>query len=148
VRDRCVWHLAARLDVPAMRDAAAALVGRHDFGAFGRPPQGDNTWRTLRGLDVEAQGDEIVTTAEADAFLRRMVRIVVGTLVDVGRGRLSMADVVALRDRGEAPAAGAAAPAKGLTLMAVAYRRERLGYGVGSSEPQYWWSSEPLAGAE
>jgi tRNA pseudouridine38-40 synthase len=146
LRDRSAWHLATRLDVPAMQAAATVLVGRHDFGSFGRPPQGDNTWRTLRDLKVEPDADEIVTTAEADAFLRRMVRIVVGTLVDVGRGRLSVSDVMALRDRGAAPAAGAAAPAKGLTLMAVGYKRERLGYGAGDGE-QYWWSSEPLAGA-
>ncbi|MHB0875911.1 MAG: tRNA pseudouridine(38-40) synthase TruA [Anaerolineae bacterium] len=154
LRDRYVWHLPTRLDVSAMQQAGATLEGRHDFGSFGRPPQGDNTWRTVRRLTVAQDGDEIAIAVEADAFLRRMVRIVVGTLVDVGRGRLTMSDVLALRDRGAGPAVGAAAPAKGLTLVAVAYERERLGYGMGSNLPYcgtgsnlpYWWSSEPLAG--
>jgi len=142
LRERYVWHLPLTLDVPRMLQAAALLLGRHDFGAFGRAPQGDNTWRSIRHLEVEPKGDELVVVVEADAFLRHMARTLVGTLVDVGRGRLSADDVVASRDGGRGMAVGAAAPAKGLTLTGVAYDREDLGYGVGT-----WWSCEPLAGA-
>jgi len=139
--DRFSYHVAEPLDAGAMRQAAGGLLGRHDFGAFGRPPQGDNTWRTIGRLDVGREGELLTVIVEADAFLRRMVRLIVGVLIDAGRGKLrpdSVGDLLAGDGRPGSPAA----PAKGLSLEAVAYERERLGCGTG-----LWWSCEPLSTA-
>ena len=140
--ERCAWHVPEPLDLEAMCQASRVLAGWHDFGAFGRPPQGNSTWRRLLRLDVSAAGDLVVVLAEADAFLRRMVRLLAGALVDVGRGRRLPADLErAIIGDGLQDRVSSAAPAKGLALAAVAYERERLGLGAGP-----WWSSEPLGG--
>jgi len=140
--ERSAYHVPDELDVAAMSQAAAMLVGRHDFRAFGRAPQGDNTIRELVRLEVCRAGDSIVITAEADAFLRRMVRMLTGALVDVGRGKKPAGDLRESLRTGAQEPVSAAAPAKGLTLEAVAYDRQRLGRGLG-----LWWSCEPLAAA-
>jgi len=117
-----VWHAPMRPDVDAMRRGAAALVGTHDFvsfqarGAFIR-----ETVRTIHRLDVREAAGEMVIEVEGDGFLRQMVRAIVGSLVDVGRGQRtpeSMAEMIAARDR---RAAGPNAPAQGLTLVSVKY---------------------------
>jgi tRNA pseudouridine38-40 synthase len=121
---RFTWHRPGALDVAAMRKAAAVLVGSHDFTSFCRHPgAGRSTVRDLQRLTVRRDGDRIVFGLRANAFLHQMVRIVVGTLVQVGEGRLSAADVrriLAARDRSTAPKA---APARGLTLERVRYGR-------------------------
>jgi tRNA pseudouridine38-40 synthase len=105
------------LDVAAMRAAAASLVGRRDFGPFaltGSDP--GTTIRTLSRLDVEERGALLVITAAGDGFLRGMVRRLVGTLRDAGRGRIRP---------GEAPVRpGPTAEARGLTLERVLYPPE------------------------
>lgn len=111
------------LDLAAMRSAAAALRGRRDFASFqASGSHVESTVRTLTRLDVEgAPGAEIRFEVAADGFLRHMVRALVGTLVEVGRGRRpadSLAQVLAARDRA---AAGPTAPARGLTLVRVDY---------------------------
>ena len=123
---RYAWHVRAPLDRTAMREAAAALLGTHDFSSFrlagcdARTPV-----RELRRLDlVEEEGDVLRLELEASAFLRGMARAIVGTLVAVGRGRLApgaMPDILAACDRG---AAGQSAPARGLTLVKVFYEGE------------------------
>ncbi len=117
------WHVRAPLDLAAMRAAAAHLVGRHDFAAFqtsGSPTE--TTVRTLRRLEVrERPGGIVEIEAEGDGFLYRMVRNLVGLLVEVGLGRRSpgeAARVLATRDRA---AAGRTAPARGLCLVRVLY---------------------------
>jgi len=121
---RFTWHRPRPLDVTAIRKVSAVLVGRHDFTSFCRHPgAGRSTIRELQRLSVRRDGDLVVFGLRANAFLHQMVRIVVGTLVQVGDGRLSAADVrriLAARDRSEAPKA---APARGLTLERVAYGR-------------------------
>jgi tRNA pseudouridine38-40 synthase len=116
------WHHPLRYDVDAMRRGAAAFIGRHDFfsfqarGAFIR-----ETTRTLTRVDVRDLGGEIVIDVEGDGFLRQMVRTMVGTLVEVGRGAQApewVTDVIAARDR---QAAGPTAPAAGLTLVSVKF---------------------------
>ncbi|MHB1044739.1 MAG: tRNA pseudouridine(38-40) synthase TruA [Thermoanaerobaculia bacterium] len=104
-----------RLDVRAMRSAAARLVGRNDFAPFGLAGAPRRTTvRTLARLDVEERGALVVVTAVGDGFLRGMVRRLVGTLVEVGLGRT---------DAGEAfRRPGPTAPARGLTLEKVFYR--------------------------
>lgn len=123
---RFVWHRPGRLPLGPMREAARALVGRHDFASFCRRPGGGrSTVRHLRRFTVSRHGDLLEMRAEADAFLHQMVRSLVGTLVDVGAGRLEASeipDVLAARDRS---AAGRLAPARGLTLERVRYGRRQ-----------------------
>lgn len=111
------------LDRVAMQRAADALVGQHDFTSF-RALRSDarSSVRTLERLTVrEASPGEIEIEAEGQGFLRHMVRILAGTLIEVGRGRrdpASMAAILAARDRA---AAGPTAPGLGLTLVQVDY---------------------------
>jgi tRNA pseudouridine38-40 synthase len=122
LRLRYVWHLPHPLDVPAMAAAAAPLVGRHDFASFQATGSDVHTTeRTVTALTVVREGDEVVVTCAANGFLRHMVRNFVGTLVEVGRGRLASGDIpqiVAGRDR---RLAGVTAPAQGLVLVRVLY---------------------------
>ena len=115
------WH-PTELDVGAMRAAAARLVGRHDFAAFAAGESGE---RTVKRAEWISEGSVLRFEIEADAFLRGMVRGIVGTLLWVGRGKLTVerfAEVLEARDRG---LAGPSAPAKGLCLVAVRYGGER-----------------------
>jgi tRNA pseudouridine38-40 synthase len=121
-----VWHLPPPgLDVEAMRDAAARLEGRHDFAAFqGTGADTHTTIRTITVSRIDAPGRPLLTYDVAgDGFLRHMVRNIVGTLVDVGRGRRDaswVGEVLRSRDRATA---GQTAPAAGLFLMDVSYER-------------------------
>jgi tRNA pseudouridine38-40 synthase len=121
---RFTWHRPGRLDTAAMRQAAAPLVGERDFTSFCRHPgAGRSTIRDLQRLTVRAAGDRIEIGLRANAFLHQMVRIIVGTLVRVGEGRMPVqepAAILASRDRARAPKA---APARGLTLERVVYGR-------------------------
>jgi tRNA pseudouridine38-40 synthase len=119
---RYVYHCRGRLDVTQMREAAMALVGAHDFSAFTvTSAEVEDKVRTLKRLDVEQLGDSITLIAEADGFLRYMVRTIAGTLIDVGRGRREASSVAGiLRGRSRANA-GPTAPAAGLTLVRVGY---------------------------
>lgn len=129
LRERYAWHVMARdaLDIEAMQRAASCLMGVHDFATFGRPPQGESTIReVLRSeLGLLSQPDpetQIVRyTIEANAFLYRMVRRIVGALAQVGGGKLSpeafeaalyVADETCLHDL---------ASARGLCLARVSY---------------------------
>lgn len=117
-----VWHVPDRLDLDAMRQGAAALVGTHDFAAF--QSAGSDVATTVRTLTrstfVERSG-LLVYEVDGDGFLRHMVRAIVGTLVDVGRGCRTPSDVQMLADGGTRAEAGPTAPAHGLTLVKVEY---------------------------
>lgn len=106
------------LDVDRMRKAAACLEGEHDFKSFCQSgAQVQSTVRTLYGLWVEEQGPDIVIRVCGNGFLYNMVRIIVGTLLEVGQGKRepeSMRDILEAKDRA---AAGPTAPAHGLTLV-------------------------------
>ncbi|MGQ9456856.1 MAG: tRNA pseudouridine(38-40) synthase TruA [Anaerolineae bacterium] len=119
--ERFAWHVPEPLDVEPMNAAAALLVGVHDFASFGQPTQGDTTVREVYRAHWERQGDLVLFEIEANGFLRGMVRSLVGTLVDVGRGRLlpeEVGQVLQARDRS---AASATAPPQGLFLVHVRY---------------------------
>ena len=119
---RYVTHAPRPLDVGLVRTAAAALLGTHDFEAFTVADRETlTTVREIRRLDVTQNGDVLEITAEANGFLRAMVRTIAGTLLAVGEGRLGPdATSIALRER-RREFAGPTAPAAGLTLVRVDY---------------------------
>jgi len=117
---RYSWFLPRRLDVPAMEKALASLLGSHDFSAFRASGcTARSVIRTLHRADLTRQGDMIEIRLEANAFLRYMVRNIVGTLVEIGLGKRpveNLGEVLAGRDRRQA---GPTSPACGLTLEKV-----------------------------
>lgn len=116
---RYALHIAEPLNVDAMDDAARCLLGRQDFGAFGTPPHGENTTREMVRAQVRKTGTTVEIDLEANAFLYRMVRRIVGTLLWVGKGEMSVAEfraVIAKKRR-----AGQSVPPHGLCLVAVHY---------------------------
>jgi tRNA pseudouridine38-40 synthase len=118
-RTRFAHWLWEPLDVEAMQAAAKHLIGNKDFSAFGTPPQGNNPVREVKRAEVVRDGDEIRLIFEANAFLYRMVRRMVGTLFLVGQGKLppsEMENVMQRKRRG-----GFSAPPQGLTLMEIKY---------------------------
>jgi tRNA pseudouridine38-40 synthase len=126
---RYVWHVPGPLDVAAMASAAELFEGRHDFAAFqAAENNASSTERTLQfSRLVSAPPPQIVYEVSGDGFLRHMVRTMVGSLVEVGRGRRRpewIRDVVGSRDRREA---GPTAPAAGLFLMGVHYDERACG---------------------
>jgi len=127
-RDPREWRkehwLPGSLDVAVMKDASGSLIGRHDFAAFAAGVSGE---RTVRRAEWSEAGELLRFEIEADAFLRGMVRGIVGTLLWVGRGKIGVdrfAEVLRSRDRAQA---GPSAPAQGLCLIRVEYgeRRQR-----------------------
>ncbi len=106
------------LNVEKMRQAAAYLVGEHDFASFcAAASTAETSVRTIHGLSVEREGEEILIRVCGSGFLYNMVRIIAGTLMEAGRGHIEpwqMADILNARDR---QAAGPTAPACGLTLV-------------------------------
>lgn len=119
---RTSWHVYDALDTHVMREAARRLLGEHDFRAF-RAADCDrkNTVRVLRRFDVIRDGALISIEVEGTAFLRNMVRILAGTLVAVGRGKMTPEQVSAVLAAGDRTRAGVTAPASGLTLVRVIY---------------------------
>jgi len=121
-RERTTWHVRAPLDLPAMRLAAAVLVGEHDFRGFRASDcERISTVRLIRRLEIHRMGPLVRIEIEATAFLKNMVRILVGTLAYVGRGRLNLAAVERVLETGDRTLAGVTAPPQGLTLVRVIY---------------------------
>ena len=118
-----VLHHPAPLDREALAAAAAALVGRHDFRAF-TPTRTEHVFfdRTLSLCEWVERGDELVLVIEADAFLRHMVRVAVGTMLLAGRGAWPVRRIAALLAGAPRGAAGPTAPAHALTLVGVRYQ--------------------------
>ncbi|MBM3824507.1 MAG: tRNA pseudouridine(38-40) synthase TruA [Verrucomicrobia bacterium] len=118
-----VWHVPRPLNLTAMRKTATLLVGRHDFKAFaaqaGYPVH--STVRTLTRLQVTRSGALLTFRVEGDGFLYKMCRGIVGTLVQVGLGKLGPDSVLAMLASRDRRLAGMTAPAHGLVLWRVAY---------------------------
>jgi len=118
------WHVPFQLDVDAMAQAAGYLIGSHDFGAFGSPT--DGTPATVREIlharwEENPDEQELLFTIAGTGFLRYMVRTIVGTLIMVGRGRLTPTEVrLALRSL-DRTRVGPTAPPNGLCLVSVKY---------------------------
>jgi len=118
---RFAYHHRRQLDTELMGKALEHLVGTHDFAAFGQPTQGDKTVRDMVSAVCERRGKHIFVDLTANAFLRHMVRTIVGTLLLVGRGMLSTGDVKAILEARDRSQAGPPAPAHGLCLVRVNY---------------------------
>ncbi|MEO6002466.1 MAG: tRNA pseudouridine(38-40) synthase TruA [Opitutus sp.] len=133
------WPVFKPFDLEVMRTVAAQLCGEHDFRAFTvlNGPARSDTVRTLRRLDVARAGRVIRITAEADGFLYKMVRSLVGVLVAAGESRLSPERVVAIREGCVRTADVQSAPAQGLFLEKVFYgsaRSRQAGARVGEAD--------------
>lgn len=117
-----VYHYSTPLDVERMRLAASFLTGTHDFRSFCNNKRGKkSTVRTIREISIEETKQELRIYYTGDGFLQNMVRILTGTLIEVGDGRREpeeMEQILAAEDRGQA---GYTAPACGLTLLSVEY---------------------------
>jgi len=125
VRGRA-WEIRRPLDVEAMRAAALALLGRHDFSAFRAADcPARTTEREVRRFEIEVErlgaSETVRLTVEATAFLKHMVRNMVGTLVEVGHGKRAAGSVSELLARGDRTLAGPTAPPHGLYLEEVFY---------------------------
>lgn len=122
---RRAWHVWTPLDRDALDVAAALLLGEHDFATFGQPPQGTNTVRAVLRSEWAAQpvngGALLRYTIEANAFLQHMARRIVGMMVDVGRGALTLAQFEAAFRAADLAQAGTLAPPHGLVLAQVRY---------------------------
>jgi tRNA pseudouridine38-40 synthase len=138
-----VWHVPARLDLDAMVEATKAVVGEHDFAAFqGRSSDVLTTARTVLAAELvemnihtdqplalsplepgaaNSEGRLLRFEITGTGFLRHMVRIMVGTLVDIGRGQLGVSDMARIIESKDRRAAGQTAPAQGLMLWKVTY---------------------------
>jgi len=122
---RVVWHIPQRLNVAAMQEAAAALVGEHDFGAF--QAAGGDLRSSVRRLSKSVLIDEPGTPrylryqVTGSGFLRHMVRNIVGTLVDIGKHRWPPEEIAAIVASRSRQRAGPTAPPQGLVLVKVLY---------------------------
>ena len=126
-RRRYCYQVLQPLDIEAMRKAAAYIVGTHDFKCFQAAggEEKETTVRTIYRLDIDRRGDDVVIEISGDGFLYNMVRIITGTLTEVGLGRRrpqELAGILASRDRQQA---GHTAPATGLYLVEVYYDEQR-----------------------
>lgn len=112
------YHFNMPVDVELMREAAGYLVGEHDFTSFcNAESQALSHVRTIYDLDVEKNGDELVIRVTGNGFLYNMVRIIAGTLLQIGRGKGRPEDIRDMLDKKDRSAAGPTAPPQGLFLI-------------------------------
>lgn len=116
------YFVSFELNVDQMREAAEYLVGEHDFASFCNVRTNvEDTVRTIYKLDIEKQGDELTICIQGNGFLYNMVRIIVGTLLRVGRGFYTPEKVKDILEAKDRQAAGVTAPPQGLMLMNIEY---------------------------
>ncbi|MHC4061869.1 MAG: tRNA pseudouridine(38-40) synthase TruA [Planctomycetota bacterium] len=119
---RNCWHYPRPLDIPAMDAAARMLLGTHDFKSFAAASdKRENSVRTVMRCDVVQENQWIYVDIEADRFLHKMVRNIVGTLVEIGRGRWKPERMQAILEAKKRTAAGPTAPGEGLCLVRIHY---------------------------
>jgi tRNA pseudouridine38-40 synthase len=135
------WHVPGELELAAMRIAADALLGEHDFAAFCRRPPGHQGPITRQVTDVRllaaACGSRLAVEIEAQAFCHQMVRSIVGALVAVGQAKLTAADLLSVLRSGSRALSPPVAPPQGLSLELVRYPLDLVPGGVvgGTSAP-------------
>jgi len=116
------WHLKGCLDVAAMREAAMLMVGEKDFAAFRTSGcAARTTVRNIFSVEISREGEFILIDVKGSGFLRNMVRIMVGTLVEVGEGKTPIVAIPALFNGKKDATAGMTAPPQGLSLIEVYY---------------------------
>ena len=119
---RYVYVFPEKLDIMAMQKAATYLTGTHDFKAFtSNRRMKKSSVRTITSIRIEAIQDEIRFTYEGNGFLYHMVRILTGTLLEVGTGERKPEEMLTILESGQRENAGPLVPAKGLTLVEVRY---------------------------
>lgn len=116
------WQVREPLDFTSMQDAATRFVGSHDFAAFRASNcVAKTTIRRIDSVQVTRQGSRIMVDVTGGGFLKNMVRVIVGTLVEIGKGRFTPSDIDRLLLCGDRKEAGITAPASGLCLIQVNY---------------------------
>jgi tRNA pseudouridine38-40 synthase len=117
------WHVPRALGLPTMRSAARLFLGRHDFKSLAgtRAYEMESTVRTLTRCEIRKRGALLTFFIEGDGFLYKMCRGIVGTLVQVGQGKIAAADIRSILASRDRRAAGMTAPAHGLVLWKVFY---------------------------
>ena len=121
-----VWWVKEDLDIARMREAARHFVGHHDFQSFSDDdPEEKSTAVRVEALEIYEDGDLIIVHIEGSHFIWKMVRRIVGVLVEVGRGGMSSADAAAMLTEPSAAPARLTAPASGLFLERVYYEHDR-----------------------
>ena len=120
------WHVPKPLDLAAMRSAAKRFLGRHDFKSFAgtRSYEMESTVRTVTRCDIKRNGLLLTFVIEGDGFLYKMCRGIVGTLVQVGQGKIAASQVKTILAHRDRRVAGMTAPARGLVLWKVFYKPE------------------------
>lgn len=117
--------IAGNIDIDRMKKAASYLIGEHDFKSFCCvKTQAESTVRTVYSLDVDKKDDEIHITITGNGFLYNMVRIIAGTLIQVGKGRFEPEYIQYMLNACDRTQAGQTAPPQGLTLMKIDYLDE------------------------
>lgn len=119
------WHIHTPIDIELMREASSFFIGTHDFSALTNVtfPKPSDTTRTLGRIDLIEKGPHLRIEIEGDNFLYKMVRNIVGTLVYIGMGKLTLDETKYLLSQKDRTFAGITAPAHGLTLHSVFYRQ-------------------------
>ncbi len=116
------WLVTYKLDIASMHKAASRFVGEHQFTAFcSTDSETENHWCNVYEAEWEARGDELIFKIVANRFLHSMVRSIVGTLVDVGRGKISWQEINDIIDAKDRKRIGITAPPQGLFLEKVEY---------------------------
>jgi tRNA pseudouridine38-40 synthase len=118
---RYAMHVPFPLDVRAMRRATKHFIGAKDFTSFTSDEPEKKKLREVNEFAMRVKKDEIVFTVRGKSFLRYMVRNMVGTVIDVGRGKIQSEDIPSIFAAKDRRRAGQTAPAKGLTLVRVDY---------------------------
>jgi len=116
------WHVAGSIDIEKMKEAAAYIVGEHDFKSFcGNKKMKKSTVRTIEKIEFEQSGSRLHIYFTGNGFLQQMVRILTGTLIEVGQGKCAPDKITRILDAQDRQAAGPTAPAQGLFLVNVGY---------------------------
>jgi tRNA pseudouridine38-40 synthase len=118
---RYALHVPQELDVDVMRRALAHTIGTHDFAAFGQPTVGESTVRSVYRAEILAAGPLIAIELQANGFLYRMVRRIVGTLIPIGRDKQTPEDFIEILKTADPNRAGPAVAPNGLCLTQVNY---------------------------
>ena len=122
LKRRFSWHVYKPLDVERMNQAAKSLLGTHNFATFGQPPQGDNFVRELFVAEWMRSNHDLTFRIEANAFLYRMVRSIVGSLKLVGEGTWTIEEFVRAFQAKNRQECGTVAPPQGLCLVSITYK--------------------------